>query len=357
MGQTRTRQHFSNQSISPEGVQFFSWPVYANFGKGRFHSYGVSGSFDLCRLSREHSKSVVRTEVIAGRRGGLRRVLIRFCDDTWCLADERHLTVYSADRICSELLAGEIRRRYEKTQEDPCFHVIRNKCDLLYTQDVPLRKGADMSEAELALHYGDDFKTWMNGWLDRFESTSSGLTLFRGEPGTGKTTFIRQLIRRMMGTHQFYFIPISMAAKLSQPAMVDFWLDESQSSKGRQLVAIFEDAELLLAPREDGDPALVSEMLNAADGLLGDCLRLQIIATVNCPLDRLDAAVTRPGRMIGFREFRRLNRKEAEALAARKGIQIPEKDSLSLAEIYSQPAAPRDLTRHGRSIGFAASMD
>jgi hypothetical protein len=39
----------------------------------------------------------------------------------------------------------------------------------------------------------------------------------------------------------------------------------------------------------EGCPARVSQLLNASDVLLGDCLQLQIIATVNCPLENLDS--------------------------------------------------------------------
>jgi ATP-dependent 26S proteasome regulatory subunit len=134
--------------------------------------------------------------------------------------------------------------------------------------------------------------------------------------------------------------------------MIEFWLNERKRCEGRRLVAIFEDAEMLLAPREERSQALVSDLLNASDGLLGDCLELQIIATVNCPLEKLDPAVTRPGRLIGYREFRRLNREEALAVAESKGIQISASESLSLAEIYNLAATPNAINDDRRAIGF-----
>jgi ATP-dependent 26S proteasome regulatory subunit len=194
----------------------------------------------------------------------------------------------------------------------------------------------------------------MDGWLERFNAKTSGLTLLRGEPGTGKTTFIRYLMQRTTTTHRFYFVPLSVGVKMSHPEMIEFWLEERKDSRGLRDVAIFEDAEHLLEPRHDDNQGLVSEMLNAADGLLGDCLHLQIIATVNCPLEKLDKAVTRPGRLIGYREFRRLNTDEAAALAARKGLQLPMKESFSLAEIYNQAAA-QDMTANTKRIGFTVN--
>lgn len=51
------------------------------------------------------------------------------------------------------------------------------------------------------------------------------------------------------------------------------------------------------------------------DGFLRDPLRIHVIAPGNCALSQLDPADIRPGRLVGYREFRRRTRKEAVALA------------------------------------------
>lgn len=349
MSMERKQTRNSNESVPTEAVSFLPWPMYQRFGGGEFHSFCLSGNYDLRRILRKHPKTIVRSE-LGSRRGG--SLLLRFSEDIWCLVSERNLTVCTPDAECSELFAKEMKVRFECTEAHPSFRVILNSFDILHTEEVRLPPGGDMLDADLALHYGEGFTSWMQEWLSRFNSARSGLTLFRGEPGTGKTTFIREIIRRTLQTHNCYFVPISVAEQLSKPAMIEFWLNEATRSQGRRLVAIFEDAETLLATREERSQASVSDLLNASDGLLGDCLQLQIIATVNCPLEKLDVAITRPGRLIGYREFRRLNRSEALALAESKGIQIPERDSLSLAEIYNQSATAHDINGNRRPIGF-----
>jgi hypothetical protein len=99
-----------------------------------------------------------------------------------------------------------------------------------------------------------------------------------------------------------------------------------------------------LLQRDQESRSKVSNLLNATDGFLSDQLRLHIIATVNCPLSHLDPAVIRPGRLIGYREFRSLTRAEAEALATAVGLELADAPDHSLAEVYSAaaPAEPSD---------------
>ncbi|CAF4371039.1 unnamed protein product, partial [Adineta steineri] len=42
----------------------------------------------------------------------------------------------------------------------------------------------------------------------------------------------------------------------------------------------------------------VSNLLNLSDGLLSDGIHIQILATFNCPLESLDVALLRPGRLV-----------------------------------------------------------
>ena len=96
----------------------------------------------------------------------------------------------------------------------------------------------------------------------------------------------------------------------------------------------------------------MSNLLNVADGFLGEHLKLHVVATTNAPVRELDAALLRPGRLMGIREFRRLTRPEAQRLAEAKGLPLAEQDDYSLAELYcgavSNPAFNVD-----RQVGFA----
>jgi hypothetical protein len=62
------------------------------------------------------------------------------------------------------------------------------------------------------------------------------------------------------------------------------------------------------------------------------------------PIGQLDPAIVRPGRLAGAREFRRLSRAEAECLAAKKGLALPEQEDFSLAELYAGTGNMSSLT-------------
>ena len=75
-----------------------------------------------------------------------------------------------------------------------------------------------------------------------------------------------------------------------------------------------------------------------SDGFLGDVLKLHVICTINCPVGKLDRALLRPGRMLAYREFRRLPMELGQALAAAKQLSTPVDRDLSLAELYNSRA-------------------
>jgi hypothetical protein len=154
-------------------------------------------------------------------------------------------------------------------------------------------------------------------------------------------------------THRFYYVPATSAVVLTSPEFASFWIRQNRRHESKRKIVIFEDAEDLLLQRDQESRGKVSNLLNATDGFLSDQLRIQIIATVNCPLNQLDPAVIRPGRLVGYREFRRLTRKEAETLAAAKGLRLRDAHDYSLAEIYRVGATglrpPSD-----RRVGFSS---
>jgi len=106
--------------------------------------------------------------------------------------------------------------------------------------------------------------------------------------------------------HVFLFMPLRIGWMFNAPDTLRFWVEQKQQRPGRQMVVILGDAEHFLMERGPDNASSVSDLINAGDGLLGDFLQLHLICTVNCEVDRLDRAVTRPGRMQASREFKRL---------------------------------------------------
>jgi hypothetical protein len=208
--------------------------------------------------------------------------------------------------------------------------------------------------ADLVLNYGKDFEEWHRQLVAQLKVQQSGVTILRGSPGTGKSTYLRHLLYELKETHRFYCLPLSVYPMLSSPACVDFWLGETDQNKNVSKVVVIEDAEGLLVERGIDNQESLSNLLNIADGFLGDFLKLHVICTVNAAVSKLDPAIVRPGRLIATREFRRLTPAEAEMLAQTRGLSLQPQDSYSLAEIYNSFRFGDGSISEERHVGFAA---
>jgi len=254
----------------------------------------------------------------------------RFGEDA-CVCVWSH-TPDEANR-CFESLAKRFKRR-ERRSNDTEFHILVASDKGFDTRSItfPARK----HDAEtLALHYGSDFPKWDKQMQAVLKRGERGLTILRGEPGTGKTSYLRHLMWKLRSTHRFYYLPISAYALIAAPAAVDFWIQQAVNSPRRGKIVIIEDAEALLMQRGADNRDSVSNLLNISDGFMAEYLRLHVVCTINCALKNLDPALTRPGRLVATREFRRLTRCEADALAQAKRLSLDEADTYSLAEVYN----------------------
>lgn len=130
------------------------------------------------------------------------------------------------------------------------------------------------------------------------------------------------------------YVPPDMAKQISKPELLTFLLSHPDS------ILIIEDAENIIRDRKeitvDASQA-VSNLLNLSDGLLGDAMHMQIIATFNCDLGVIDKALLRKGRLIANYQFGKLDVDKAKILSEKLGfgqehICMP----MTLAEVYNQ---------------------
>lgn len=187
-------------------------------------------------------------------------------------------------------------------------------------------------------HYGDGFNDFHDKMVERIKKESKGLVLFHGDPGTGKTQYIRMLLDVLTRSKKsILYVPPSFSSQLTEPQMIEFisdWvLDEDQDC-----ILLIEDAEPLLEVRNgsDGRSTGISNLLNMTDGILNDMLGLMVIATFNTPISKIDSALLRAGRLIARKEFHKLSEKQARKLADALKVDLPLIEyPASLAEFYS----------------------
>jgi hypothetical protein len=114
---------------------------------------------------------------------------------------------------------------------------------------------------------------------------------------------------------------------------------------------IVEDAENILEERRAGSSDSISNLLNIADGLLSDCLKIQIICTFNTPLENIDQALLRKGRLIARYNFKPLETNKAIKLSEQLGFEKKIENPMTLAEIYNMSS--RDFAEEEeRNLGF-----
>ena len=349
-----------------EKFEYFLHPVFDALDGQPFHYSDRNAKWDVKRLLNDHLTRLIgsghrRDKSSHHREPHYSRLLFKFPDCCFVFYQLTgacgYLCVLGPDRTAVQTLLTDLEKRYQhpdvKVNSMPSFSLIEVDGRDVGTIPVEIDPGCRLSPDQLALHYGADFPAWEENLVEALDRRSTGITLLRGEPGTGKTSYLRHLVARLVATHEFYYLPVTHANWLADPRTVGFWTKAVKAEEDKRHVLILEDAEELLMERGPDNRNAVSTLLNSADGLLGDYLRLHIILTINAPVDRIDAALRRPGRLIALREFHRLDRTQALCLAQARDIELPVQADYSLAEIYHSSNPARCSEPLTKPIGFS----
>ena len=332
------------QAFGPEN--FDNFLLAKHFRKDTLFCRNYAGPVDARKASQEMREKVCFSHVRVRRPDQLKKTiehgsgthLYRLSLTAFALIAKNQISVYAdtAAEADKQIEWAVAQFACDEVPSAPQFSIITTEIGGgLTTLPVDLPDLGPVTEAELELHYGDDFLPWHKSFVDSLSKREHGIAVLRGQPGTGKTTYLRKLITMLMPTHRFLFLPLKLVQILNNPDTVSFWIEQKKSQPDRKLVVILEDAEHFLTQRGPDNAGDVADLLNAGDGLLSDFLQIQMICTLNCEFHCIDKAIVRPGRLITYREFARLNPQHAKKLAAAKNLSLRPQNSYSLAEIYN----------------------
>ena len=200
------------------------------------------------------------------------------------------------------------------------------------------------TDLDIDLYYNDDFKAVDKTIRERLEKENDkGIILLHGLPGTGKTTYLRYLIGSMK--KKVLFVSPAVAGNLMNPEFIDLLIENSNA------VLVIEDAENIIMDRKYNSDSSVSNLLNISDGLLSDCLNVQIICTFNSSLSLIDSALLRKGRLIAKYEFCKLDIAKAKRLSEQLGFKQRIDRAMTLAEI-TNPDETHYKAPEVHAIGF-----
>ncbi len=221
-----------------------------------FHALSYHDSWDFDRLASEFKDRIVwllseldhRKEFKAPR---LFEYVINLCKNTYisCGVRSNTLVIYAPSLAEADSHSKSLSKRFLRSGSGiSTFLMVSSTYCSPKVDVIEMDKSYLMADEDLDFYYGRGFKEWEKRMTEKLNSSSVGLCIFRGPPGTGKTTFIRHLVEKMSMTHRFYFVPVDCYRLLSDSDCFEFWLKE-KNRDSRKGVVILEDAESILIQR------------------------------------------------------------------------------------------------------------
>lgn len=180
-------------------------------------------------------------------------------------------------------------------------------------------------------------------YLQDYLDSTATILMMVGPPGTGKTSLIRHLL------HKFRLqAMVTYEEKIlgTDRLFVNFLTSDDDD------VLVIEDADTMLASRKDTGNRMISRFLNISDGLIKLPHKKIIFSTNLEDLNKVDAALVRPGRCFDILKFRGLSQKEYEAARTVIGKPVADsetsrKASYNLSEVFHSMKESQEPQRLG----------
>lgn len=211
------------------------------------------------------------------------------------------------------------------------------------------RSGTQISETvfevqENKIKISDEFYPFIEGGVDalyeNFLNSDDQVLVLMGPPGTGKTSFIKDLlIKHSLRCNLTYEKDIMF----SDDFFIQFLVGSSQA-------IVMEDADDLIKNREDSQNHIMSKFLNISDGIIKASSKKLIFSTNITDEKEIDPALIRPGRCYKLINFRELTGEEANVVSNLVGKEpsYEASERVTLSEVLN--GSKNIVTKH--KVGF-----
>lgn len=194
--------------------------------------------------------------------------------------------------------------------------------------------------SNLDLHYGIGFEEYYKSLVSMLESSTRGLVIFNGIPGSGKTFLVKNLIKELNQSKKIYYISSEMIENLMKPDFLLFIQDIClcAQEENKNVLLILEDCESLVINRDENNSSSgVSVLLNMSNGVLNDLFNIQTILTFNTDVASVDPALLRSNRLLSRRYFGYLSETQIKEFNDLYSLNIEfEENKITVSDIYAK---------------------
>ena len=237
--------------------------------------------------------------------------------------DNLNFITHLGTKVIDDAVEKYIKKYNQDDDKVKCYAIVKDPDMYLNDFDIELDGDLDYDV------YNEGFEDVHKKIVHSIDKDKNGLYLLYGKPGTGKSTYIRHLIKACSTEdRKFIYVPCKLFDVLTDPNSLSFLM------RNRGNVFIIEDCENLVTVDEGIRSDGITDLLNMTDGLLSDALNIKIICTFNTDYEKIDEALLRPGRCRCKYEFDLLDKDRANKVAEKFNLQKVEKD-ITLAELFN----------------------